>query len=247
MSIYAADVTTAGVELFAKILANKATLAISRVMVGTGTMTDGMSIANMTDLIKPVAAATSDEPVYKDSTVNLTVQYRSDLNGGVGSDFDLREFGVYVRDPTDGNREVLVFYGNLGEHPQFVPKYVEGEAVDIYNFPISIAVGKGQIITVEYYTSMFVTSADVKNIVQNVLLPSFLETDVAGAIAAHNTDADAHTDIRNAVSDLQSRMSNIEITMNTDITETTFIASFENLEKVTATGAWNEAQRRIEF
>lgn len=246
MSIYAAGVTAKGIELFAKILANKATLVISRAMVGSGTMPDGMTIASMTDLVQPVAAATSDTPRYKKDTVSFTIQYRSDLNGGLETEFYIKEFGVYVRDPTDDNNEVLVFYGNLGAYPQHVSRYVEGEAIDILNYPVSITVGEGQNVTVEYDPTALLNSSSVVNIFNTDIYPTLME-DVKKLIAEHNASETAHPDIRNLIAELQSQIAQLKQMYLNEVNKVQFVASFEDLEKVIVTGVWNEEQQRMEF
>ena len=104
-------------ELIAKLVAGQQ-LPISKIMVGSGTIPDDVKPAAMTALVEPVAAGTSTAPVYDGASVRMIVEYRSDLNGGLDHGFWLREFGVFAFDPDKG--EVLIYYGTLGDYPQYV-------------------------------------------------------------------------------------------------------------------------------
>ena len=117
MSYYGFVVTDSGRELIAKLVAGQQ-LPISKIMVGSGTIPDDVKPAAMTALVEPVAAGTSTAPVYDGASVRMIVEYRSDLNGGLDHGFWLREFGVFAFDPDKG--EVLIYYGTLGDYPQYV-------------------------------------------------------------------------------------------------------------------------------
>ena len=61
MSWYGFTVTDKGRALIAKLVAGK-TLSLSRIMVGSGACPDGTNPKTLTDLVAPVAAATSTVP-----------------------------------------------------------------------------------------------------------------------------------------------------------------------------------------
>ena len=83
MSLYGSTIPRKGRELFAKILATSKPLTITRVMMGQGICPDNIFPGDLEDLIQPVAAGTSNTPIYKTDTIKMTLQYRSDLNGGL--------------------------------------------------------------------------------------------------------------------------------------------------------------------
>ena len=120
---YGCTTTKRGRALIAKILAEKMPLTLTRTMVGSGICPDGLFPGELQDLVEPVAAATSNEPMYDGDTVHMTVEYRSDLNGGLDHGFWIREFGVFARD-LEGE-EVLLYYGTLGDYPQWVSRSEE--------------------------------------------------------------------------------------------------------------------------
>lgn len=68
-----------------------------------------------------VARATSTTPVRTGDAVSLTVEYRSDLDGGLEEGFSINEYGLFAK--TADSAETLIFYGCLGDHPQWVYPY----------------------------------------------------------------------------------------------------------------------------
>ena len=150
---YGFIITTEGRKLLAKLMAGEQ-LEITRVMVGSGDVEEGQSPAYFTDLVQPVAQATSTLPVAKEDTVSFVVEYRSDLNGGLQEGFWLKEFGVFARDE---EKEVLLYYATLGDFPQYVTAYKKG-AVDIRRYPVSITVSDTVEVTLAYPALAFMTA-----------------------------------------------------------------------------------------
>lgn len=66
-------------------------------------------------------------------------------------------------------------------------------------------------------------------------------------IAAHNSDASAHGDIRASVASVEAAVKAIELKYGTDITKNPFSVGFTTLDSVTVTGVWNASLGRIEF
>ena len=137
MSWYGFTVTDQGRALIAKLVAGK-TLSLSRIMVGSGACPDETNPKTLTDLVAPVAAATSTVPTYDGASVKMIVEYRSDLNGGLDEGFWLNEFGIYAYDPDEG--EVLIYYGCLGNYPQWVSA-ASSTGVDVRRYPVCIDIG----------------------------------------------------------------------------------------------------------
>lgn len=67
------------------------------------------------------------------------------------------------------------------------------------------------------------------------------------AIAAHNSDASAHGDIRASVASVEAAVKAIELKYGTDITKNPFSVGFTTLGAVNVTGVWNASLGRIEF
>ena len=94
---YGFVITEIGKNLLAKVGAGEQ-LEITRIMVGKGEIPAGQDPSYFTDLVQPVAQATSTKPITRNETVSFVVEYRSDLNGGLKEGFWLKEFGVFAKD-----------------------------------------------------------------------------------------------------------------------------------------------------
>ena len=136
MSQYGCTIPRRGRALIAKILAEKMPLKISRIMMGQGVCPEDVFPGDLEDLVEPVAAGTSTEPTYDGDTVHMMVEYRSDLNGGLDRGFWIREFGVFAKD-LDGS-EVMLYYGTLGDYPQWVSAYSQ-QGLDTRRYPVDIS------------------------------------------------------------------------------------------------------------
>lgn len=240
---YGCTITRRGRNLITKIMAEKMPLTLTRTMVGSGICPEGMFPGDLEDLVEPVAAATSNEPMYDEDTVHMTIEYRSDLNGGLDHGFWIREFGVYAKD-LDGE-EVLLYYGTLGDYPQWVSAYSKN-GVDTRRFPISITVGEGATVIIDYSPEAFMTAEDVKEYCTVVMLPQFL-VEAQKLIDAHNADTEAHPFLQNLNAALDSRLSLLELMYNTDVSGNPFTVTFDSLTGLEVTGVWNTNQKRIEF
>lgn len=157
--IYGFTPTNAGRTLIAGLLAGE-TLTITKTMVGSGKPASLDAMAALTDLVEPVAQATSTTPVHSANAVTLTVEYRSDLNGGLKEGFYINEYGIFAKTATSA--ETLIFYGCLGDHPQYVYAYVEGQAPDVRRYPAVIEVANGVTVQVNYTAAAFITAADAE-------------------------------------------------------------------------------------
>lgn len=241
--MYKFIITAKGRALLAKLLALK-TFEISRVMVGTGEMPEDTHPGYFTDLIAPVAEATSTKPIVKDATVSFVVEYRSDLNGGLEQGFWIREYGVFAIDPDVG--EILLYYANLGEYPQYVMAYRDGIA-DTRRFPVSITLIDDDVeVVTAFPPDAFMTSEDVDQFFKAVYMPVLL-ADAQRLVDIHNTRSDAHLDIRNENVLLTSRVQRVEDILSNNARGSSFVVAFDNLNEVEVEGVWNETLQRIEF
>lgn len=162
--------TDAGNKLLAEVVAAEANLVFTRVMVGSGQPT--VNPATLSELINPVAKATMTDPVREENTVSFTVEYRTDMNGGLKSAFELREFGVWARKAGDEQSEVLLLYGCLGDYPQHVEPF-DGTHVDSRRFPINLTINNAPNVTVNFSTDAFVTSKEVTKYIDKATTPNF--------------------------------------------------------------------------
>ena len=240
--MYGFIIPAKGMELLTGLLAGD-TLTITRCMVGTGQVPAETQPTALTDLVQPIAQATSTQPLVHGKQVDFTIEYRNDLQGGLESGFYLREFGVFAR-AKDG-ADVMIYYGNLGDYPQWVQPYTQG-AVEVRRFPVAIGVSNAPTVILEYNADAFMTAEDVSAYCKTVILPQFLD-EARRLIAQHNTDKAAHPSILGTIDQFDSRLSLIELQYGTDVNGNPFRVTFENLDEVDVQGVWNQAAKRIEF
>lgn len=252
MPWYGCKITDAGRDLIAKVLVSNY-IHISRVMVGSGSVSDDVDIGSMTDLIDPVAQATTNTPTCKDGVVKFKIEYRSDLNGGLDHGFWLREFGIFAFDP-DTNEEILFLYATLGDAPQYV-KEGTSPGIDVRRFPVSIVIGRDVGVVVDFNPELWLTEEDLVDIFTETLLP-LIDDRVWEIIDEHNLDKDAHFGIYDMT--LHSVLA--RLCLNEAIDEANYlfdenaadyarywINDFVTMDNVTYTGIWNERQARLEF
>lgn len=240
--MYGFIIPAKGMELLTGLLAGD-TLTITRCMVGTGQVPAETQPTALTDLVQPIAQATSTQPLVHGKQIDFTIEYRNDLQGGLESGFYLREFGVFAR-AKDG-ADVMIYYGNLGDYPQWVQPYTQG-AVEVRRFPVAIGVSNAPTVILEYNADAFMTAEDVSAYCTTVILPQFLD-EARRLIAQHNADKAAHPSILGTIDQFDSRLSLIELQYGTDVNGNPFRVTFENLDEVDVQGVWNQPQARIEF
>lgn len=240
--MYGFIIPAKGMELLTGLLAGD-TLTITRCMVGTGQVPAETQPTALIDLVAPIAQATSTQPLVHGQQVDFTIEYRNDLQGGLESGFYLREFGVFAR-AKDG-ADVMIYYGNLGDYPQWVQPYTQG-AVEVRRFPVAIGVSNAPTVILEYNADAFMTAEDVSAYCTTVILPQFLD-EARRLIAQHNADKAAHPSILGTIDQFDSRLSLIELQYGTDVNGNPFRVTFENLDEVDVQGVWNQPQARIEF
>lgn len=240
--MYGFIIPAKGMELLTGLLAGD-TLTITRCMVGTGQVPAETQPTALTDLVAPIAQATSTQPLVHGQQVDFTIEYRNDLHGGLESGFYLREFGVFAR--AKNGADVMIYYGNLGDYPQWVQPYTQG-AVEVRRFPVAIGVSNAPTVILEYNADAFMTAEDVSAYCTTVILPQFLD-EARRLIAQHNTDKAAHPSILGTIDQFDSRLSLIELQYGTDVNGNPFRVTFENLDEVDVQGVWNQLSARMEF
>ncbi len=193
---YGFVITEAGNQLLAKMVAGQ-TLKLSGVFMDLGTVEDKETARQLIAPLEPGPAGTSTVPTVKGNQVGMIVQFRSDLDGGLKEDKWIGGFGVYAEDPDTGD-PVMIYYASLGHQRQPIAAYVEGTAPDVRNFPISIRVTSGVDATLIYPAGAWMTAEDVLVYFNETIKPE-LEASLAGLIEAHNSDENAHPDIRAAL------------------------------------------------
>lgn len=185
---YGFVITEAGNSLLASMVAGQ-TLTITKAVVGEGTADNAEAARKLTNLIDPGPEGTSTVPTVEENSVNMIVEYRSDLNGGLQQGFWIGEFGIFGKVGTGA--ETLIGYGSLGDAKQYVSAYVSGTAPDVRRYPVSITVTTGIQVDVAYPAEAWMTAEDVADLFNQTLKPE-LEESLNGLLEDHNEDPDAH-------------------------------------------------------
>lgn len=159
---YCSYMTRAGYALQAKLFAEGGNFKITRVMVGSGACPEGTLPSELTDLVNPMARATSTKPVRAGCEVSLIIEYRSDLSPELETPFQLTEFGVFSLD-VEGD-EALVLYGDLTTCPDTAVPLKYGGCVRRY--PVNITVGPDVDVSLAYPAGAWMTHEEAEALIQ---------------------------------------------------------------------------------
>ena len=99
--------------------------------------------------------------------VSLTVEYRSDMNGGLQEGFSINEYGLFAK--TADSAETLIFYGCLGDHPQWVSPYTPGVAPDIRDYPVTIQISSEVNVQINYHADAFITAEEAAALLESMV------------------------------------------------------------------------------
>lgn len=135
---YGYKLTTHGRAALAACLARDAPLTLTRAAVGSGQAPEGAELAELHQLIAPVAQAAIGERRHEGDRLLLTIQYDNSAQPDTGS-FLLSEFMVWAIDPATGE-ETDFLYATLGNYRQPVPGYRAGQPASIWNFPLIMVI-----------------------------------------------------------------------------------------------------------
>lgn len=185
---YGFVITEVGNNLLAKMVAGDK-LTITKVVMDKGTAESAEAARKLTAPIDPGPNGTSTVPTVEGAAVNMLVEYRSDLNGGLQEGFWIGGFAVFGKVENGG--ETMIYYGSLGEQRQYVSAYVEGTAPDVRRYPVSITVTAGVEVEVSYPAEAWMTAEDVAEYFNQTLKPD-LEESLDGLIQEHDEDPNAH-------------------------------------------------------
>ena len=156
-------ITRQGFNLIAKWGAG-AERIITYIWVGDGRVDENGALFELTDLISPKEQATGAAPVIIDNEIQLVIEYRNDLNGGLATGFWLNEYGIFATDPDLGR--ILLAYGTLGDYPEWCTPISSG-IVNVRRYPISIGVSGDGDVTLSFPTAAFVTHMDLTTAIEN--------------------------------------------------------------------------------
>ena len=222
---YNVYMTKAGYALQAKLFAEGGELEITRVEVGSGVLPEDADWRTLTGLVQSRATATSTDPLRRDCTVSLEIEYRADLSE-TEEPFQINEFGVFAVGAEGA--EALILYGDLSDCPDTAVPLKYGGCVRRY--PVLMEIGPDANAKLGYPAGAWATHEEL-----------------AGAIADHNADPQAHPYLLGLNAGIDARLALIELMYNTNVSGNPFTVTFESLTGLVCTGVWNAALGRLEF
>lgn len=236
-------ITPAGRDYIATLLAGDR-LEITRVMWGDGILPEFQDPYELTDLICPVAQATSTHPVARGAVVSFSVECRNDFNGGLTQRHDLTEFAVYALDAVGA--EFMLYMGRLDDEPEPMPA-LNSLYVVVRRFPVAIAfVVEGVDVVMAFDLAAFVTTQDMEEYTTVTILP-IIDALIVKRVKEHNEAPDAHSGLQNEITDHEARIQALETSLQSANNSQLYQIKFDNLDDLVFTGVWNAALQRVEF
>jgi len=148
------------------------TFELDSIMVGDGVLPTGTPANTLTDLINPLYYATSTVPTVTDNVLRMTVEFRNRIQDlfphlpiqDVTDDFDLTEFGIFVRNSS--NERILLYYGDLSDFPEPVIAFNPMNPFTVVKrYPIMITLVEGKIkLHLGYLAAAFITHEELMKI-----------------------------------------------------------------------------------
>lgn len=260
----APKLTNAGKALYYRNLGGEA-LRITTMQLGDGQLST--PIATLTSLIHSVV---SIDAAVKQRTDYVEVNAKFS-NAGLSAGFYWREVGIFCADPDnpdDRSKDILYCYQNAYD----TADYIAPAATELVekSVTIPIIVGDTKTVTCILEKSLiYITQSDLeteKGIPGGIATldstgklsesqrpeidaytKAEMDTRIRSAVNAHNTAADAHSDIRVENAKLRAELELMKLKYDTNVSKNSFSATFSSLDGLTVAGVWNADLERIEF
>lgn len=238
-----AAVTNDGVEMLNEWMAGRF-IRITSAYGGTGTV-DAEFLTEQTDLMerRQKLHLLGEEDGPEGETVQIQVS-----NAEVMEEYELNQVGVYAkldpeRDPDAEERLLFIMQDQKG---------------------VTIPSSMDASFMLELYAMIGITNNgrfDVSVSAAGVVTMAYLREAMARKFQEHNTDSEAHPEIRellasvsanndsveNVVAEVDARLTLLELMYRTQVNGNPFTVSFDNLTSLLVTGVWNDAMKRVEF
>ena len=159
--------TKQGLKLQAKVDAGSH-MQLTQCKIGSGTLSSGQNLEDLTALIAPVQTLPIASISYSENNSACVIAAVTD-NSNVTSGYYLREFGVYARDPDDGE---ILYAVAQDSNPDYIPprgtsaviSQEIGVALSFSNAANVTAVNTSAIATITYVNSYVASAvADLKD------------------------------------------------------------------------------------
>lgn len=155
--------TKQGLKLQAKVDAGNA-MQLTKCRLGSGTIGSGQQLEDLTELVAPVQTLPIASVTYSDDSHACIISAVTD-NSAVTTGYYLREFGLYAKDPDDG--EILYAVASDSE-PDFIP--VKGTSTVIsQEIGVALTFANASNVTAAVNTSATATISYVNTYVTNAV------------------------------------------------------------------------------
>lgn len=167
--------TKQGLKLQAKVDAGSR-MQLTQCKIGSGTLSSGQNLEDLTALIAPVQTLPIASINYSENNSACVIAAVTD-NSNVTSGYYLREFGVYVRDPDDGE---ILYAVAQDSNPDYIPPKGTS-AVISQEIGVALSFSNAANVTAYVNTSAIATITYVNSYVASAVADL---KDMTGATAA---------------------------------------------------------------
>lgn len=167
--------TKQGLKLQAKVDAGSR-MQLTKCMLGSGTLSSGQSLENLTGLITPVQTLSIASISYSENNGACVITAVTD-NSNVSTGYYLREFGIFARDPNDGE---ILYAVAQDANPDYIPPSGTSAVVS-QEIGVALSFSNAANVTAHVNTSAIATVTYVNNYVTSAVADL---KDMTGATAA---------------------------------------------------------------
>lgn len=167
--------TKQGLKLQAKVDAGSR-MQLTKCMLGSGMLSSGQSLENLTGLITPVQTLPISSISYSENNGACVITAVTD-NSNVSTGYYLREFGIFARDPNDGE---ILYAVAQDANPDYIPPSGTSAVVS-QEISVALSFSNAANVTAQVNTSAIATVTYVNNYVTSAVADL---KDMTGATAA---------------------------------------------------------------
>lgn len=167
--------TKQGLKLQAKVDAGSR-MQLTKCMLGSGTLSSGQSLENLTGLITPVQTLSIASISYSENNGACVITAVTD-NSNVSTGYYLREFGIFARDPNDGE---ILYAVAQDANPDYIPPSGTSAVVS-QEIGVALSFSNVANVTAQVNTSAIATVTYVNDYVTSAVADL---KDMTGATAA---------------------------------------------------------------
>ena len=208
--------TKKGQQLLAKVEAGETLLNITKMKTGDGVLPVGQALEDLTDLVSPKQlvgittkeALTGETGEYTGETRVSGTLANNELEAG----YSFKEWGIFADDP-DSEKDIL-YAISIDSAPDYIPP--KGSVGISQKLSARIVISNAASITIVVDMNAMATMKDLTTSINNHntaadahadIRQAIEDIDVSEDINKHNTAADAHADIRNKIQTVQQNAS----------------------------------------